>query len=93
MVDDKTAKSRYLTVYDYGTGGVWSFVLARTAKEIEDTFRDLNVVESTPDWLNDDERMDIEKHKTFDIDDIQPTDATANGDTSWRFWRHSALWG
>jgi hypothetical protein len=74
MVEDRAIKSRFLTVYDYSTGGVWSFVLARTAKESEETFRDLKVVETVPAWLDDDERANIEKDMLFDIDDIKSDD-------------------
>jgi hypothetical protein len=65
-------KQRYLVVYDYGQGGVWAFVWARSAPEIEDTFRDLKVVEDMPSWLAGDALARTEQRMTFDVDAIQP---------------------
>jgi hypothetical protein len=67
-------KQRYLVVYDYGQGGVWAFVWARTAPEIEDIFRDLKVVEKMPSWLTEDALVKTEQRMTFDVDAIQPDD-------------------
>lgn len=67
-------KRRYLVVYDYGQGGVWAFVWARSEAEIEDTFRDLKVVEDMPSWLIGDALVKTEQRMTFDIDAIQPDD-------------------
>jgi hypothetical protein len=67
-------KQRYLVVYDYGQGGVWAFVWARSTAEIESTFRDLKVVEDTPSWLIGDTLLKTEQRMTFDIDVIGPDD-------------------
>jgi len=67
-------KQRHLVVYDYGQGGVWAFVWARSATEIEDTFRDLKVVEDMPSWLTGDALAKTEQRMTFDVDAIQPDD-------------------
>jgi hypothetical protein len=40
---ENAAKSRFLVVYDYGQGGVWAFVWARSVDEIHEKFRDLQV--------------------------------------------------
>jgi hypothetical protein len=67
-------KQRYLVVYDYGQGGVWAFVRARSAAEVEDTFRDLKVVENMPSWLTGDALAKTEQRMTFDVDAIEPED-------------------
>ena len=67
-------KTRFLAVYDYGTGGVWAFVLARTSLEIEKRFTNLRVVDHAPSWMTHEKRVDLEERMTFDIDDINPND-------------------
>ena len=44
-------KQSYLVVYDYGQGGVWGYVRAESAEEVERKFPQLTVVEAMPDWL------------------------------------------
>lgn len=72
------AKRRFLVVYDYGQGGVWAFVWARSVAEIHERFRDLEVVEELPSWLVGDELAAAEQQMTFDIDDVKPSDWIAN---------------
>lgn len=68
------AKQRFLVVYDYGQGGVWAFLWARSEEEIQRVFRDLEVVESMPSWLTGDELAKTEQRMTFDIDHVHPDD-------------------
>jgi hypothetical protein len=67
-------KQRYLVAHDYGQGGIWSFVLARSAAEIEERFCDHQVVESSPSWLTGDILTTIERNRTYDADAIKPDD-------------------
>jgi hypothetical protein len=46
-------KTDYLTGYDYGMGGVWAIVRARSPEEITKKFPDLKVVNSRPSWMTD----------------------------------------
>jgi hypothetical protein len=71
-------KQRYLVVYDYGQGGVWAFVWARSASEIEATFRDVKVVEDVPSWLTGATLAKTEERMTFDVDAIRPDDWIAS---------------
>ena len=71
---DNTEKRRFLVVYDYGQGGVWAFVWARSAEEIRRTFRDLRVVESMPPWLTGEELAVTEQRMTFDVDNVGADD-------------------
>jgi hypothetical protein len=74
MMVNSTAKRRFLVVYDYGQGGVWAFVWARSDDEIHRTFRDLQVVAAMPSWLIGEELERLEERMTFDIDDVGPDD-------------------
>ena len=44
------AMPRYLTVHDYGTGGLWWHIDAKSAREITDRFPTLTVFEEAPPW-------------------------------------------
>ncbi len=74
MTETSTDKIRFLTLYDYETGGIWAFVVARTPDEITEMFRDLEVMDSIPEWMTGEQLTDIEEKMTFDIDDIKPGD-------------------
>jgi hypothetical protein len=67
-------KQRFLVVYDYGQGGVWAFVWARSAEEIQETFCDLKIVESMPGWLTGDQLAVVEQRMTFDVDNVKSED-------------------
>ena len=71
---DSPAKRRFLVVYDYGQGGIWAFVWARSGEEIQRVFRDLKVVDSMPTWLTGDQMAITEQRMTFDIDDVKRDD-------------------
>ena len=63
-------KQRYLVLYDCTTRRV-AFVWARSAAEIEERFRDLEVVEDRPSWLTGDELAKTEERMAFDVDSIR----------------------
>jgi hypothetical protein len=48
-------KSRFLVAYDYGTGGLWGVMLARSADEITTTYPELGVVAERPAWMSEEE--------------------------------------
>ena len=45
-------KNKFLTCYDYGTGGVWKCFYAESAQQIIDKYPELSVVEVIPEWMN-----------------------------------------
>ena len=47
---------RFLTVYEYGSGGVWQYFIAPSANEIRTKYPALTVVQTIPAWLEDEER-------------------------------------
>lgn len=61
-------KQRFLVVYDYGQGGLWAFLFARSSEDIERGFPELRVVDGAPDWLSETELKRIEKRMSFDVD-------------------------
>jgi hypothetical protein len=60
-------KNRYLAVYDYGTGGVWVYIWARSPEEITTKYSDLKMVIDRPAWMT--LEQEPEDNMTFDIDD------------------------
>jgi hypothetical protein len=61
-------KTKYLSVYDYGQGGVWLYLFARSPGEITKKYPELKVVTERPAWLRGEELRRVEA-MTFDIDD------------------------
>jgi hypothetical protein len=67
-------KQPYLVVYDYGTGGVWSYLRADSAAQIVAKFPALKVYESPPDWMTEAEQKDIAARATYDLDTAEADD-------------------
>ena len=57
---------RFLTVYDYGTGGVWQWITANSAAEITEKYPALVVVPETPKWMTELEAREVCE---YDIED------------------------
>jgi hypothetical protein len=53
-------EQRYLVARDYGMGGIWRYVLARSSDEIRGRFPELVVVDEEPDWMTDELRARLE---------------------------------
>ncbi|MEV6073073.1 hypothetical protein AB0L82_41575 [Nocardia sp. NPDC052001] len=47
MTADEIPKRRFLVCYDYGMGGLWWWIHARSAREITETFAETKVIEDT----------------------------------------------
>jgi hypothetical protein len=63
-----TMKTPMLACYDYGTGGVWVVIFARTGHEIEQKYPMLSVADSPPHWMTNELYKDLRSRAT-DIDD------------------------
>ncbi len=61
-------KSSYLAVYDYGMGGVWCLIAARSKDEIAKSYPMLTVVDSRPAWMTDEDFQRIAVSHSYDID-------------------------
>ena len=46
-------KQRYLVVHDYGMGGAWGVMAARSEEEILQKYPQLEVVEVRPGWMSE----------------------------------------
>ncbi|HEX5567297.1 MAG TPA: hypothetical protein VFY14_10320 [Streptomyces sp.] len=58
---DPGPKSRFLVLHDYGMGGLWWWVRARSAREISETFAEVEVVDD-PDT--------VEQAQTWELDEV-----------------------
>ena len=63
-------KRTFLCVYDYGTGGVWALISARSKTEVNRVFPEFEVVDQRPSWLTDEEYAKLELR--LDVDDRRP---------------------
>jgi len=61
----------FLVVYDYGQAGVWDYVLAHSASEVEEAFPELSMVSERPDWMTDEIEHRIPRNRTVTIDDTE----------------------
>ena len=57
-------KRRFLTVYDYGTGGVWQWITANTVAEIAQKYPALLVVPDIPKWMTEPEAGKVREYDT-----------------------------
>ena len=62
-------KTTHLTVYNYGTGGAWAYLLADPPAQINQRFPELQIVNERPGWLTDQEDRHLRARMTVDIDD------------------------
>lgn len=71
MDTDSSVKRKFMAVYDYGMGGTWSVIYARSAKEIKDKFPQLSVYDyrQLPEWVTPEWVTELESEGVYDIDD------------------------
>lgn len=55
-------KQPYLVGYDYGTGGLWGVMLARSENEIAHLYPELAVVHDRPGWMSDEDHTRMCEH-------------------------------
>lgn len=60
-------KRPFLIAYDYGMGGLWGVMYARSADEIAAIYPELFVVEERPHWMDTEELKHLEE-TSYDID-------------------------
>lgn len=49
MIDE--TKRAFLVMYDYGSGGLWGVMLARSPDEIKRVYPELEIVPDQPAWM------------------------------------------
>lgn len=62
-------KRPYLAVDDYGMGGVWMYIDARSPEEIEGLYPELTVFPDPPDFLSPKQLKRFEAERHFDVDE------------------------
>jgi hypothetical protein len=62
-------KKTYFVVYNYGMGGVWSIMTARSEGEITTKYPELNVYRDRPTWMDDDFHKHLLSTRFYDIDE------------------------
>ena len=69
-----SVKRKFLTVENYGMGGDWHSIYARSAAEIKAKFPQLIVYDYSelPDWITPEWLKHLESRDVYDIDD-EPT--------------------
>jgi hypothetical protein len=72
MESYQAMKTEYLVVFDYGMGGLWAVIRARSKEEIVEKYPFLAVVEDRPKGLTEESLNRISSKHSFDIDD-EPT--------------------
>jgi hypothetical protein len=58
-------REKFLTVYDYGQGGVWRILLAESQDQIERELPQLRILGGPPDWMTEAELAAV---RIVDID-------------------------
>jgi hypothetical protein len=74
-------KKSFLCVDDYGQGGVWYLVLADSAERIREKLPFLAVVETRPEWMDDEMYERMKAQRTIDLDNLSDERAL---DLPWR---------
>ena len=59
-------RKKFLTCYDYQTGGVWQYIYADTEQQILKKYPALTIIDKNPDWLI---KGNKRKLREYDIDD------------------------
>ncbi|MCH8172298.1 MAG: hypothetical protein IIA70_03210 [Proteobacteria bacterium] len=62
-------KKEFLVCYNYGSGGIWLYILARNKKEIQKKYPELKIVDERPEWFNDERELITREKLYFDIDE------------------------
>ena len=65
-------KRRFLVCYDYGSGGLWASILARSEQEIIDLYPELDVFVECPEWLTPEQAESYASEEELDIDGAAP---------------------
>jgi hypothetical protein len=69
MIEDKKP---FLVAYDYGMGGLWGVVDARSEGELHAKFPELAIVDERPSWMTQERYDEILRREHHDIDEDDP---------------------
>ena len=62
-------KRKYLVAYDYGMGGLWGYLWARSPEEIAERYPELKIVHTVPLWMTAKTMNRLEERSTYYIDE------------------------
>lgn len=65
MSDEKKV---FLVAYDYGMGGLWGAMIARSEEEIRKAYPELGIAKERPAWMTDERYEQICNEELHDID-------------------------
>jgi len=60
-------KRPFLVAYDYGTGGLWGIMMARSGDEILAIYPELGIASERPHWMSDERYAELLETR-YDID-------------------------
>jgi hypothetical protein len=66
MTDDN--KHLFLVCYDYGGGGLWGTMMARSESEIRAVYPELVIVNERPKWMTEERYKQLCEEQLHDID-------------------------
>jgi hypothetical protein len=66
------SKHPFLVGYDYGMGGLWGVINARSVAEITAKYPELSIVQRRPKWMTIERYGDLLEREQHDIDEPQP---------------------
>lgn len=70
MASPGSEKQTFFAVYDYGMGGVWVLIDARSPEEIEKLYPELEVATERPEWMTESDMAALDEESMhFDIDE------------------------
>jgi len=69
MTDDKKL---FLVAYDYGMGGLWGAMRARSEAEIRQVYPELGIAHERPAWMTEERYAQICTEEMHDIDEDAP---------------------
>lgn len=61
-------KRQFLICYDYGAGGLWGVMDARSETEIASVYPELAVAHEQPGWMTDERFAELAADQHHDID-------------------------
>lgn len=61
-------KRTFIVCYDYGMGGLWALIDARSENEILEQYPELTIVREQPEWMNSEVLDDLRSREHHDID-------------------------
>jgi hypothetical protein len=71
-----TEKQDFLVAYDYGMGGLWAILAARSEDEINERYPELGIATDRPSWMTASDFRRLMRNERHDIDE-EPTGVLA----------------